>query len=55
MTYYLAMAYYNAGDKAKSKETLEAGTGFMKGYVSLDKRNGSKLEGVVPALLAKGN
>ena len=55
MTYYLALAYYNAGDKAKAKETLEARAEFMNGYVSLDKRDCPKLEDEVPALLAKCN
>lgn len=55
MTYYLALAYYNSGDKAKAKETLEARAGLMKGYVSLDKRDCPKLEDEVPALLAKCN
>jgi len=55
MTYYLALAYYNAGDKVKAKETLEAGNpDWMIGYISLNK-SCPRLEDEVPALLAKCN
>lgn len=56
MTYYLALAYYNSGDKAKAKSTLEsAPPEAMKGYVSINYRDCPRLEEEVPLLLAKCN